>query len=347
MTPKHTDHVGQMWQNFNNSSALNRKSLIERFYQRYVTELALARFKWTGLPEEPEGDIRPRYIELQLFSRAFALWFKHKKWDRHLCLQATPSGQIDMYGDPTSFHVIGNGTTKDIDGLSVGAKDGVPIWANRLRVPELDMVGIYTSRMAQFDQTVDVNVKAMRHPFILASNATNKQSVLEIFRNIEDGEPAIMVNDQFTSGQSVKDIVQVLDMKIDPNLVTNLLIDKRKLWNEMLTFLGINNANQDKRERLVQSEVTANDSEILIARAINMDMRKEACEQINKKWNLNVDVEWNVNIDYMGDMPGLFLPHEMIDATKAGGDGEGGDSLVNDPEKALEPMRNQLARSGN
>lgn len=338
------DYVGTMWQNFNTNPAVSQLRLIEQFYQRYITELALARFKWVNLPEEPEGDVRPRYLELQLFTKALAVFFKHKKWDKYLCLQATTPGQMDLYGDPTAFHVLGNGSTKGIDdGLTVSAREAVPIWANRLRVPELDMVSIYVRRMAQFDHTVDVNVKAMRHPFILSSNAHNKQSVLQIFKDIEEGQPAILVNDEFTAGVSVKDIIQILDMKIDPDLVTNLLIDKRKLWNEMLTFLGINNSNQDKRERLVQSEVTANDSEILIARAVNMDMRKEACEAINKKYGLDIDVEWNVNIDYMGDMPGLFLPHQMTEEASGGG----GSDLVNDPEKALEPMRNQLARSGN
>lgn len=318
----------------NHNQAMTRVQLIERFYLRYITELAMARFKWTGLPEGEEGDVRERYLEMTLFSKALAVFFKHKKWDKYLCLQASLPGAVDMYGDPTMFHILGNGSTKDIDGLTVSAKDAVPIWPNRTRMPELDMVSIYTSRIAQFDHTVDINVKAMRHPFVLSANHENKHSVLQIFKDIEEGQPALFVSSEFMNNMSIKDIIQILDMKIDSDLVTNLLIDKRKLWNELLTFLGINNANQDKRERLVQSEVTANDSEILIARAINMDARKFACKQINDKFGLNVDVEWNVNVDYMGDMPGLMIPHH--DMTNPDSEGDG-----------TEPLGQQFARSGN
>ena len=70
-----------------------------------------------------------------------------------------------------------------------------------------------------------------------------------------------------------------------------------------MTFLGINNANQDKKERLVVAEVSANDSEIMMARKIALDSRQLACEQINKKYGLNVSVEWNVDVDKMAEMP--------------------------------------------
>lgn len=311
--PKSSDYVGNLWQDFRQNKGLDMLALSERFYLRYVTELAINRFKWSGLPEKPEGDLRPRYMELVLFRKALVVFFKHSGWGKYLCMQATTPGHQDMYYDPTAFHIYGNGSTPGIDGLTVSAKDAVPIWANYLRAPDLDMVSIYVRRMAQFDRTVDINVAAMKHPFLLFVDDQNKQSVMNAFRMVEEGQPVIILNKAMGGAEGVKDMMNVFDMKLDPDLITNLLIDKRKVWNELLTFLGINNANQDKRERLVQSEVTANDSEVLAARAIALDARQEAADAINDMFGLNVKVEWNTKIDAMGDMPALMIPHSEKD----------------------------------
>jgi hypothetical protein len=59
-----------------------------------------------------------------------------------------------------------------------------------------------------------------------------------------------------------------------------------------MTFLGVNNANQDKKERLVESEVGANDEQIEQARFNMLDARKLACKKINAMFGLNIDVKF-------------------------------------------------------
>ena len=305
--PKPTDFVGTLWNEYRTPQAVNLQALTQRFYLRQLTEIACNRFKWTGIPvDDPEWDVRPRYMELCLYRTGLVVFFKHPKWNKFLCIQGTPSGQMDMYFDPTEFTLIGNGSTSGIDGVTVPASDGVPIWSNMLRMPEHDVISIYVNRMAEFDRTVDINLVALRHPFILAADDTNRQSIVEAFRQIQEGQPAIVVNKNSMQGQSIKDLINVFDMRIDADLVTNLMVDKRKAWNEALTFLGVNNSNQDKRERLVQSEVGANDSEVLMQRSIVLDQRRYACEQINKKYGLSLGVEWNTDVDSMADMPALL-----------------------------------------
>ena len=301
---KSTDYVGSLWEEFRGNRSVDRTQLIERFYLRWITELAVNRFVWTGLPEEPEGDIRPRYMELTMFRKAFVVFFKHSFYDKFLALQATAPGNLDMYFDPTQFHIYGNGTTPKIDGWSVSAKESVPIWSNRLRCPDLDLVEIYVSRLARFDRTIDTNVQALAHPFILVASQENRHTVEEAYRQVQDGQPVMIFSKDFMGNtDDIKKIFGILDMKIDPDSVSNLLVDKKKVWNELLTFLGINNANQDKRERLVADEVQANNSEVGAARAIALGERQAACEKINKMFGLNIWCEWNPMVDTMNQMP--------------------------------------------
>ena len=65
-----------------------------------------------------------------------------------------------------------------------------------------------------------------------------------------------------------------------------------------MTYLGINNSNQEKRERLVEDEVSANNDQVNAFRNIALNARKQACEEINKMFGLNVDVEWNLDSSY-------------------------------------------------
>ena len=296
---KDTDYVGSLWEEFRGNKAVDHTQIIERFYLRWITELAVNRFTWTGLPEDPEGDLRPRYMELMLFRKAMVVFFKHKGWDKYLCLQGTPNGNMDMYFDPTAFNVFGNGTTPGIDGLTVSARDAVPIWANMLRAPDLDMVSIYVKRLARFDRTVDTNVLTMQHPFMIHATDEQRHTIVEAWRQVEDGQPVLMLNKN-VMGDDITKSLSVLDMKIDPDTVTELLLNKKKVWQECMTFLGINNANQEKRERLITDEVNANNSEVGAARAIALGARQQACEIINEKFGLDIWCEWNAAVDNMG-----------------------------------------------
>ena len=323
--PKPTDFIGQYWRNsFTNNQGENRQAMTHRFYSRVLSEIACSRFLWKGMPERPEGDIRTRYMELSMLTHGLVVFFYHEKFGRYLCVRATPSAPLDMYGDPQSFQIYGNGMTPGIDGKILTADECVPIWSNALRVPEFDMMAVYIHRLVQFDTTIEINVKSLRHPFILVADEENRQSIQQMYGMIERGENAWMVK---KSMADLKESIGVFDTKLHPDSLTNIIIDKRKIWNELLTYMGINNANQDKRERLVAAEVTANDSEVLVMRNTLFDARRLACEQINEKFGLDVSVEWNTNLDAMADM--------MIAQNQAAREG-GDDGDIHDSDSATD-----------
>ena len=61
--------------------------------------------------------------------------------------------------------------------------------------------------------------------------------------------------------------------------------------NELLTFLGINNHNVQKAERLLVDEVNANNDFILVNLDHMYDEREKAVKEINEKFGLNIKVE--------------------------------------------------------
>ena len=89
--------------------------------------------------------------------------------------------------------------------------------------------------------------------------------------------------------------IEVLDVSA-PLVANELQVLKHQYWNEALTFLGIENTNTDKKERLITSEVYTNMGDVEIQRFTRLNARKQACEQINKLFGLNVDCEFRSGI---------------------------------------------------
>lgn len=67
--------------------------------------------------------------------------------------------------------------------------------------------------------------------------------------------------------------------------------------NDCMTMLGINNANQDKTERLVSGEADARSEQVGANRAIALNERERACEKINKMFGTSISVRWNEELN--------------------------------------------------
>jgi len=75
-----------------------------------------------------------------------------------------------------------------------------------------------------------------------------------------------------------------------------------------MSLFGINNSNQDKKERLVADEVAANNDQVAVMRAINLNARQEACTKINRLFGTNIWVEYKTDgevVDSSTQLPAM------------------------------------------
>lgn len=300
---------------FKNSPNRNLKTLIKNMYLRHLTELAINRFKWTGLPKS----IDSRFVELELFRHALVVFYKEtspefvaKAGERFFAVAAAPLGALNVYQNPVEYRTYG---TLYAAKTLKGGSECVPIWSNMLRTPDLDIVEVYAEQLTELTITIQANSKLLRKQKIIYANENTRLSYANIARQIDEGVEVIYGQEDAMNPANI----QVLDIGGDPVGVLNLMIAKSKLWNECMTMLGINNANQDKKERLVADEVAANDDQVFATRGIALNSRQYACDQINAKYKnpdgtpLNVSVEFNTDSEAqaatMGDSltvtPGL------------------------------------------
>lgn len=279
---------------FANNPVNNRKSLHERMYFRILSELAMNRFKWLGLPKE----IDVRFLEMNLFYRALAVFFHDSDTGKYMALQGGAAGPHNMYNNPTQFFVTGNLFTgrrfnsvnrivNEVEELA----DCVPIWSNYLRVPDMDIVMIYATKLADIDMTIEINMRNARRTKVLAVDENTQLSVENLNRMLDEGSGAVKIARAFDMSS-----ISSLDLGVHPDHIEKLHITKVRLWNECMGLLGIDHANQDKKERLISSEVNANDDQIDSMKAVNLNSRRMAADAIFDRYRIPIEVQYNTDI---------------------------------------------------
>jgi len=279
---------------FNQSPSIATTRNKELMYRRILTELCINRFTWTGLPES----IDPIFLEKTLFFNALSVFYEDERYGKFLAVQGTEAGTWNMYDNPTMYQTYGAGRYRGVrlnampyfesvrgeDGKFTGEKerrqeDCIPIYANAMRKTDNDIVAEYAFTLAEFDTSIRINGVNARHTKILVTDDNRRLSSDNINRQLDQGDTHIKI----PAGSM--DLVPVaLDLGINEHALEKLQIVRKGLWNECMGLLGIDNANQDKKERMVASEVDANNDQVSNMRYVNLKARQKAAHQINKRW---------------------------------------------------------------
>ena len=270
------------------NSAVNRQMLIERMYIRVLSEMCIARFKWEGLEDNPKIASNELFVERELMYGGLLLFYYDRRYDKFLTPRATTAGQMNLYDEPTMFKVQGTGFL----GGRVSAAKGVPIWGSISRIPDWDIITLYAHKLATLDRTIEVNSRNARQMRIVESSSDQRLTMANIDKAMDEGAPAIFV-EKMQVGAQLMDGITAVDLGVDVDHIEKLHILKVRLWNELMGLLGIDGANQDKKERLVSNEVEANAEQINLNKSRALLTRRRAVDEINSKFGLDLYVDYN------------------------------------------------------
>lgn len=251
--------------------------ITESFLYDRFRLLMINQYKWNGLEEL---NIQERHIENYLFDNGFCLFFEDPM-NGKLCLPCTGVGKQNVYGDYLRYRATGFNYSEE-----VSAKDSVLIENNKMRMPTHKAVLYFVTRLYELVRTMDVNVKQLRLQTLFTATDKNILTVKKIIDEIDNYNWAVIAD----STMSLEDIVKAIPTGV--KCLTPELTDRyNAVMNEALTYFGINNSNTDKRERLITDEANANNQLIDSCAGMFLEARQRACEEINKKFGLNVSVE--------------------------------------------------------
>lgn len=258
-----------------NAAAINQLTFTQ--YYEMLKNLALNVFEWTGLPDT----IDPRFLELTLFEKGYGLYFNDEIIG-NLFLTATIQGPLNVYRIPIYRRAYAiNDYQKECD-----SSNSVIIFNNYLHTPSENTIQMYAQRLYEIQRAIDTNVNFQKFSALILTPETQRMTLENLMLKFESNVPFIYGNKDF-------DLTSVQTLKFDvPFVADKLYYMLHQTLNSALSFLGIENSNQDKKERLVSEEVSGNSGLIEAQRNVMLNSRKEACEKINNMFGTNIDVRF-------------------------------------------------------
>ena len=244
-----------------------------RLYQYYVDimlKMAMSRFQWIGLPTTCDA----RYLEYVLITQGMAsISFPKKMQGKFLSLQCAPHGHLNMYDRPIKWEAIGHNDTR----YSCDKNNGVVVFDNETRYPLMSGIELYANELVHIRMTKRMNRLHQQIPFILSGPQEKQQDMINLFKQIYGGEPAVLTTDGF---EQLNYNALTTGVKF---IGEELAIDEANTWGRIYTMLGIENSTL-KQERQTEDEIRAQENPANLIVSSSIDERRKAADELNKRF---------------------------------------------------------------
>lgn len=243
------------------------------YYRLYLLKKIFGRFAFDNLPEGWDRD----YMLETLFMEGFFV------------VTDTEAGVLPLKCGLSGINVFQKPTTAIIANPVLGSFErtiDVDCVVCQLQ-PNFEgvypLINRYSTMLAMCDSSIAVNLMNTKSAFIFgASNKAQAETLKQMYDKISCGEPAVFMKDGINSEE-------FFTIPVKQNFIADdVQLLKRKIINEFLTEIGINNSNLDKRERLTDDEVNANDQEVIANIQCWIDNITHGIDKINKMYDLSI-----------------------------------------------------------
>ena len=227
-------------------------------FQKYYNQFTLLALNMFEWDNLPDG-IETRHIEKPLIEFGYSFFYNDEDFG-YVCLPCSITG-FNIYNEPTKVTI-----NNQIIHKTMNIDEGVLILNNDLRTGLYPIIMNYASRLSEIETSINTNIYQQKFPFIVECSKDNEMSVRQMIKNIHENEPYILV----------KKKLDLMDIKIDDLSVPYVA---------------------DKKERLIVDEANANNDYINRNVDLLYKNRKLACDKINEKFGLNINVKRINNIE--------------------------------------------------
>lgn len=262
-------------------------------YQMFVLfmDITNTQFKWEGLPKE----IKPYNLEKILNLYGQGVFFKYG--DDYLVCSCSNTSLLNIYGEPIEVLPIAlNGITFDRVYISssigldkkVRVKNAVRIRNNLTSTPTYFMLKPFIEKLCFIWESMGINAGLSRVKYLIHANKQLAGSIKTELKKLVGGSECIpVVNEKV----NILKEIEKLDFNI-PYEPDKYWQDFDKTFQFMCQMCGITtNVSNNKKERLIVSEVESNDELTTLLEDSRLEFRKQGCEEINELFELNVSVD--------------------------------------------------------
>ena len=282
-------------------------------YLERLKKIAMSMFEWVNLPESMDA----RFIEKCLYYHGTAALLYDETLG-FINTNCATSGQINIYGLPTAMNcysfgyqetrTLWTGLKYDPEGnpINDNNKDCILVMNNWERTPTCSTLELFALRLYEAERTCDVNIKAQKTPVMLLVDESQRLTMKNLYSQYDGNEPFIFGDKNSLENGMIKSI------RTDaPFLADKIMEYKKQIWNEALTFLGVNTLTSEKKERLITDEASSNNELINLNLQSYLVPRQKACKDFNEKYGFT-GTDKEISVRVRSDLFNLIKENESI-----------------------------------
>lgn len=295
--------IGKKNNQFFDSLYLNDSTYID--YLERMKKICLSMFEWVNLPSSMDS----RFLEKTLFYEGQASLLYDEKYG-YINTKCADGGYLNIYELPTKLHCYSMQYSADRN-VYEGFKEENPnnqcilVMNNWERIPTVNTIELFAYRLYLAQRSCDVNVMATRTPVLILGTEKQKLTMENLYNKYDGNQPFIFGDKDIISNDMLKAI------NTQAPYVTDKLSEyKKEIWNEFLSFIGVNNIDVEKKERLITGESSANNEVINLNLQSYLAPRKEACKKFNELFGLTGENAIDVRI--RSDLFNIIKQEESI-----------------------------------
>lgn len=243
-------------------------------YDYYLTRLlsiARSQFTWSGFP----ASVDAWFLEKVLSRLGTACFFADEVMGL-VVMRYTYDSPLSIYDKPASVIAYSNNASYSSIPLPESAR--VLIYDNNMHTPGMIFLEFFAYTLADIDAAMNVNVRAQKTPIVILCDEKERLSLQNLMMSYDGNAPTIYAKKNLDLSK-----FSTIDCGIEYK-ADRLQQLKSDIWNDALSFLGVNNLSIQKRERLLSDEIKQMMGGTIYSKAARLIPRLQACEELNDKF---------------------------------------------------------------
>lgn len=273
-------------------------------YLERFKKIVLSLFEWEGLPDSMDA----RYLERCLYYTGQAAMLYMLPYG-YINTKSATAGKLNLYGLPTQIRCYSYGEINTNRRVFSGVSDAVAkvngyeddtdderqteailVLNNWEGMATANTIELFAYRMYTVERAIDVNIRAQKTPYVIITNENKRLSMKNALQQVDENAMALV----FERNHFDPEEMRTLNTGA-PYIADKLTDYKHSIWNEFLTFIGVDNISE-KRERMISAETMSNNECVNLNLMASLKPRQKAAEQFNQKYGMNISVKLRSDI---------------------------------------------------
>lgn len=272
-----------------------RNTGLSLFFDRYLFQKLFSVYEFT-IPD----DWDPDYFRYTLFVMGYTIVFNTDRFgivNNHGSLYGR-----NFYYRPTNA-IVSNPLLKSSARDMVIGRDCSLIKLTPDYRGAYDVVSTFSDLMSLIFESMGINLINTKLSYIFAAdNKAMAESFKALYSEIASGQPAAVVDKNlFTTDGDPRWVMFNQNLK-QTFLGNDFTAFMASIESMFLSFIGINNVNFEKRERLTNDEVNANNANTQAIAKVWLNSLEDSIRKTNDMFGLNISVKLADQFKFTEDM---------------------------------------------